>query len=253
MSWRKESYRQYKKPSMPKRYTKKASKIANAVVSLANMARKRKRKNKFVTTLIRNPDSSLPDRMITKHKFVTQFTLNPGLGATAWYGFRANGIYDPDYSGAGHQPLYRDEFAVLYSEYAVISSRIKVTAFPGNAGVSTSTAFVCILRTDKTSGLPTGPTHLLECADMHYTVMGNSAAKSHSVVRHRHSYKDIGLKDYTEGTNLVAVGANPVEDAEYFWVGMAPITGSYDVDATAMVAEIEYTVAWSSPEIPLQS
>lgn len=35
--------------------------------------------------------------------------------------FRANGIFDPDVTGTGHQPLYRDQVADLYTNYTVIA------------------------------------------------------------------------------------------------------------------------------------
>lgn len=41
--------------------------------------------------------------------------------------FRLNSIYDPDYTGVGHQPYGRDNLAAIYNHYVVDSAVITVT------------------------------------------------------------------------------------------------------------------------------
>jgi len=48
-----------------------------------------------------------------------------GTGAPSIYAYRLNSIYDPNYTGTGHQPLGHDEWAQLYTKYEVLSSKIK--------------------------------------------------------------------------------------------------------------------------------
>lgn len=40
--------------------------------------------------------------------------------------FRANSIYDPDYTGVGHQPYGRDQWVAFYNHYTVLGSKITV-------------------------------------------------------------------------------------------------------------------------------
>lgn len=69
----------------------------------------------------------LPDKALVKHKYVELFA-NSGEGTTPYvYRFSCNNIFDPNTTGVGHQPLYRDEFAALFNHYRVISSKIKFT------------------------------------------------------------------------------------------------------------------------------
>lgn len=42
------------------------------------------------------------------------------------YSFRANSIYDPDYTGVGHQPMGHDTLELLYGRYTVVGSAITV-------------------------------------------------------------------------------------------------------------------------------
>lgn len=40
--------------------------------------------------------------------------------------YRANSLFDPDQSGSGSQPLYRDELSAIYESYVVYASNIDV-------------------------------------------------------------------------------------------------------------------------------
>lgn len=51
--------------------------------------------------------------------------------------FRANSIFDPDYSGGGHQPLFRDMWASMYDHYCVLACHYTIRVW--NGGVEGST------------------------------------------------------------------------------------------------------------------
>lgn len=90
--------------------------------------RKRKRRGPKVTKLLKNKT--------TAHlRYVDTITIDPGAASILAHTYSANGLYDPDISGTGHQPLMYDEYTNLYGQYRVISSKIKVT--PVLSGTST--------------------------------------------------------------------------------------------------------------------
>lgn len=66
----------------------------------------------------------------TNLRYVDNYLLTSTLGSTPNQQMRMNGIFDPDLTGGGHQPMWRDNFAAIYQNYRVISSRIKVTFLP---------------------------------------------------------------------------------------------------------------------------
>uniref|UniRef100_UPI004047BAAF hypothetical protein n=1 Tax=Flavobacterium sp. TaxID=239 RepID=UPI004047BAAF len=68
-----------------------------------------------------------PNTITTKLRYCTFLDLTAAGGTVAGNTFAANGIFDPDITGVGHQPLYRDNFAAIYDQYAVLGSKIKVT------------------------------------------------------------------------------------------------------------------------------
>jgi len=61
------------------------------------------------------------------HKYVSApVQLNCVAGAMGTYVWSCNGLYDPDITGTGHQPLYFDQMALIYNHYHVIGAKIKI-------------------------------------------------------------------------------------------------------------------------------
>lgn len=72
-----------------------------------------------------------PDSEVAKIRYSDQITVT---GTTyAQYTFRGNSVFDPDESGIGHQPMYFDQYAAVYSKYKVTASSCKVTVANYNA------------------------------------------------------------------------------------------------------------------------
>lgn len=70
-----------------------------------------------------------PDAMVVKLKYSTSYRITSALFEKT---FRGNGLYDPDQSGVGHQPLGFDQWMAFYTRYRVYASRIKVTILNNN-------------------------------------------------------------------------------------------------------------------------
>lgn len=61
-------------------------------------------------------------------------------GSNGQYQFSANGLYDPNITGTGHQPLYFDQFMAIYDHYTVLGSKCTATLIPDTTnGGSAST------------------------------------------------------------------------------------------------------------------
>lgn len=83
-----------------------------------------------------NNTTGIPDKTRVNLQYSDIINVNPGL-PRATYIMRGNSLYDPDFTGTGHQPLYFDQYMALYSKYRVLGSRIKVT-FINNQGSSSA-------------------------------------------------------------------------------------------------------------------
>lgn len=93
-------------------------------------------------TLLRPRDVSVPRPLWSRKSYTCKLTytdkieLSPAGGSTNYYTFRANGPYDPDYSGTGHQPRYWDLVTPGWKEYTVLGSKITVQFLPSTASDS---------------------------------------------------------------------------------------------------------------------
>lgn len=60
----------------------------------------------------------------------------PSAGVANDYLFNLNSIFDPDRSGAGHQPLYRDQLALMYNRYRVFACAYRIVAINTDTAAS---------------------------------------------------------------------------------------------------------------------
>jgi len=76
-------------------------------------------------------------------RYVTQATTDTD-GGIIGHVYSANGLYDPDITGTGHQPMGFDQIMPMYQHYTVIGARIKVVSYnydgtyPQIAGIKVS-------------------------------------------------------------------------------------------------------------------
>lgn len=79
--------------------------------------------SKSVTT-----STGLGTSQVVNLRYVDKAQINPSTaGAAAYYQFRINSIFDPNYTGTGHQPLMHDQFAAIFEEYLVLEVKYRVS------------------------------------------------------------------------------------------------------------------------------
>jgi len=105
---------------------------------------------------------SRPPVLSIKHKSILLYSDNrlitPTAGAATAYVYTANGLYDPDVTGIGHQPMGYDQLMSLYEHYTVLQGKITV-CFVNESAVETG--FVGIgLFPDST--IETNPAKMIE-------------------------------------------------------------------------------------------
>lgn len=106
------------------------------------------KKNK--STLIKLPGTIVPDRVITKIKYVDRFLITITSGAVQEYVFRGNGAYDPYHGTGGSACEGFTQWAQFFNSYRVYSSKINVRLF--NTGTTPATqTFVYSLAPATTS------------------------------------------------------------------------------------------------------
>lgn len=97
------------------------------------------------------PISGFPSRKLVRLRYAQNVNLTPsGTGTPAHYTFSANGMYDPDISGAGHQPMGFDQWMAIYDHYTVLGSKITVRFIPTTPSNFAPVGFGCMLTDDAT-------------------------------------------------------------------------------------------------------
>jgi len=86
------------------------------------------REKQRVTTTVSEPWTPLFKNKVTKSlRYSTSVSLGAASGAVSTWVFSANGLFDPDITSTGHQPMGFDQMMVSYEHYTVLRSNIIVT------------------------------------------------------------------------------------------------------------------------------
>lgn len=113
---------------MPRRYRKSAKKPVRKTVRRRRMMPRRKQRLMNSIVVGNSVKNSFPQRV--RMRYVELITINSEGIANAHYQFRANSIFDPNYTGSGHQPYKHDTYQQLFDHYLVYKSFIKCEVAP---------------------------------------------------------------------------------------------------------------------------
>lgn len=105
---------------MPPKSTKKRTKGTKKV-------KKYYRRKKVNIPRPKISGSGLPPNYPMFMKYSDRYTLTvPALGVPICHQLNLNSLYDPDRTGVGHQPYFRDQMVNFYDNYKVISCTVKI-------------------------------------------------------------------------------------------------------------------------------
>lgn len=190
-----------------------------------------------------------PRQQKTKMKYVDSFVLDIGVaGAIAKHAFRANSIYDPDYTGTGHQPMMHDLWLQLYNHYVVTGSRITLRVYDSSPVNTTPKLLGIMLNDDLTT--PSTWSEVLEQGTTKYTIVNpGNPNKVPAVSCNYSARKFFNVTDIKDNVNRIgaAQGNNPSDEA-YFTCFALPYDQTSDLGAFRVLVTIEYAVDFSEPK-----
>lgn len=189
-----------------------------------------------------------PNSIITKLRYCDQVRVTSTAGAVNGYVFAANGIFDPDISATGHQPLFRDQFAAVYDQYTVIGSKITVTMTNLSA---TATAIFGINGDDDSAGSATLSTKMEQNNSL-WCQLGplGSGSDTKTMVATFEPLRDFGIDAKNDGASSTAIGSNPTE----LWCYQVFVAAANATTANfEFGVQIEYTVKFAEQITPVQN
>lgn len=195
----------------------------------------------------------LKNKLVVNMRYCDTISITPGAAAINSHYFSANGIYDPDVTGTGHQPLLHDEYSGLYGAYRVLKSKIKVTPITDSGSTATPSLIGVFVDQDTTLGYSTS-TQAIEDKNRTgsyklYTGIQTALYNSRTggpMTRTFNAKRHLGPEGYN---NVVAFGGNPnanTVDARYFCIWAGSVLGNTP-SAVELLVEIDYVVELTSP------
>ncbi|UYD39100.1 MAG: capsid protein [Wigfec virus K19_562] len=181
-------------------------------------------------------------------------------GASQNYVMRANSIFDPDVTGAGHQPLSHDQWALFYNHYVVTYCTVTCEWINANApGTAMYPQAIGIQINDDVNTLITGGAGIstaLENKHIRYRfVPRTDKAEADSrtwKVKYRFSpLKFANRSKYSQDVRA-AMGNNPTEQV-MIHVFAAPLSAADTVGTWYVNIHVAYTVELSEPKELTQS
>lgn len=178
-------------------------------------------------------------------KYVEDFTLNPGIGTAAVHVFSANGMFDPNITGTGHQPRGFDQCMQLFDRYCVIASKCRVLF---KASDDQLVLGIALKETSLTNSNYTAyaesrnDVHKFSKADAGTTVVNQFGAK-----------RFLGPTKVLNDPNLAGgVGINPTRQG-YYHVYAEAIDPLVDAATIQCSFECEYVAVLYEPHTPPES
>ncbi len=190
-----------------------------------------------------------PDRLLTKLRYADVLSNSSTSGSLATQIFRWNSTFDPDFTNTGHQPLYRDTYAGVYDQYAVVRARARVIFDNPNAAVG----FVIGVVTDDDTTASTTFQTLMEQSHGQRTTLTplSGSHSSHEFLITWDCAQVLNIDPFTSESYKTAVGSNPTEVSTLvMW--SKPIDGSSTAGVQVTI-ELIQEVLWTELTTPTQS
>lgn len=200
------------------------------------------RKRRRVSRRKSIPRNLIPTKLARRFKYATTFQLDPVSGGNvAVHTFTCNGMYDPDITLTGHQPLGFDEYSNFYDHYTVIGAKITVSF---NASASTTlvgSARVGISVRDKTDFGGTTNALIEQGATRTAIVSPLSSNNQRTLTYKVNPGKFLGMSKPLNNQNLRGDAISNPQEQCYFIVFAGALDDLANTSVIYCTATIEYT------------
>lgn len=195
------------------------------------------KKNVSSHTTIRG-SAPISDRLHLKLRYSDDVDIQGISGLVGDHIFLGNGLFKPDFTSTGHQPLGFDQWVAFFDKYVVLASSIKVQAVSEDAVAASSLSVVPKI----TSGAPIADT--LHEKPYVRTRIVTPNSQDPAVLKHYMSTKKmLGLRGVRaeDNTYVATTGGDPAQ--KWHWhVLVNAFDGSASVNIRARVNITYYVI-----------
>jgi len=189
------------------------------------------------------------NRATVKMIYSEKFNLGGALlGAANVYQFRLNSIFDPNFTGSGHQPTTHDQLSVIFEEYTVTDVRYKISF----VNSSTTVAGLVAIQTADNFNVFTDITTLIEQGQCEWKQLGVLNGHNSIVVMNGQvdNAKVMGVSrsKYADDAAYSATFGNSPADVSYLNVYLSEAsTGTAPTTICQLEMEMSVIVKGSAP------
>lgn len=222
-----------------RKYIKRSRKINRVFSKKKNTITKRKNV-RFRNTV--SVGKGFPKKMVMTHKYVDLISMTASGGTVATRQFVCNGMYDPDYTGTGHQPMYFDQMSALYNHYTVIGSKITVKTVNSYGPASSPAYWFTLAQNDDGTISYNSLSTQSERGDGKTRLVTAGSTSTPYAVNKWSAKKTFGGSVLANDRLTGDIGANPTEITN--WVIALQAVDLVSSVTTDFLVTIEYIAVW---------
>lgn len=193
----------------------------------------------------------LPQVLKTRMAYHARLSRTPAaVDALGVYVIDASSLYDPDYTGVGHQPMGYDQIAPMYDHWFVNGAKISVT-FANAITPSSQTPMIVGISGQNVVTPLTDPSHYIELPNCKHGVIGYEGVKT---LTNTYSPKlNMGVSNPADAERLHGTqAANPSDN--WFWhIFVSNANPGVQGVQVAIDVTVEYTATFIEPKQLAQS
>lgn len=184
-----------------------------------------------------------PKKMMMTHKYQASGLYSVPASTLTKVQFSCNGMYDPDITGVGHQPLFFDQMGAIYDQYTVVGAKIRIELTP--AVTHAAASLIGLYKDDDTNTATITETSMIgEQPSGYFKQMALNQVKSTVLTSKWSAKKTFGPgalvgNDRYQGTTA----ANPTEQT-YWTLGIQNLNLTNAQIYLASI-KVEYIAVWT--------
>jgi len=186
----------------------------------------------------------VPNVMFTTLRYAENFVLNPGVASNAQYVFSANGMYDPNITGVGHQPRGFDQMMAFYGRYYVNGCKITLSCANPGTLANSENVVVSVFPSNTSTATVTNPWDAIEpkgCQWITFSVGGTDGTTTKPNFK-LNNYVNINSwkGNTTNDDDSMSGDASNNPGYQVYWIINMFGDGGTDLPATNFIVELEY-------------
>ena len=212
-----------------------------------------RRRRRRRTTQGRSNKAPLPNSFYTKLRYTDSISVQNSFGNASTYLFRANSLFDPDFTGIGHQPRGFHQFMTLYNKYTVVGAKITLSAAPEEVDGNGENFVFGIAQRNTSGSASTNLQDYTEGRNVKSRMMSNGLSTEAKLMT---SSMNIGRylgssKPLSDATLQGDASSGPTNEAFFYIFSAAPrATANTRIQYQVTV---EYTAVFTHPKVLSQS